>query len=65
VVSFRVQAPFYRGITCIGSFAPPGVPLAVGVVMIVISQNISFSDGAKRNFDTRADNTTSIVVIYQ
>jgi hypothetical protein len=54
------RACSYRGIIFNGIVGFPGCPLSVGTDTSLISQTISFSDRAKRNLDSRTDNTTSV-----
>ena len=49
--------------TISGNVAFPGDPFSVGTETALISQTISLSDGAKENFDSRIDNTTSAKIV--
>jgi hypothetical protein len=60
IVFLTASVLSYRGITIKGMLGFPGCPFSIGTDKLLISQTISFSDGAKRKFDRRTDNTTSI-----
>jgi hypothetical protein len=53
----------YRAMTLSGSLATCECPFSVGRVRPCISHMISFSDGAKRNFESRTDKTTSVMLV--
>jgi len=58
----------YKGITFIGMVGVVALlPFSLGVDKWPIPQMTSLSDDAKQNFDTRTDNTTSVIrhIVHQ